>query len=88
MISRIPGRLDGILVDDLVALGDKVVICGTSVRVVVREGLVGPEVRQLGPLHNPPSTSRDKLTSINGGRVPAFEATEMGLVLVVVAVEP
>lgn len=80
--------MDEILVDDLVALGDEVVICRTSVRVVVREGLVGLEVRQLGPLHNPPRTSRDKLTSINGGRVPAFEATEMGPVLVVVAVEP
>ena len=68
-------------------LGDDVVICGTSVRVVVTEGMVGLEVRQFGPLHNPPNTSRDKFISINGGRVPGSEATETGLLLIVVAVK-
>ena len=61
LISKIPGLLDGILlVAPVDVLRDEVVLWE----------IVEPDDRQFGPLHNPPSTSTDRLTSTNGGRVP------------------
>ena len=62
LISKIPGLSDDIL---LVALVDVL-----RDEVVVLWKIAEPDDRQFGPLHNPPSTSTDRLTSTNGGRVP------------------
>lgn len=71
-MSNIPGALEERLLAAVkYALEVDGLFCGIdcTLAVLAVDGELTFEERQPGPLHIPPSKSRDKLTSINGGRV-------------------